>query len=84
MLVGFAYSVVNIRYGPLAAEMTQIPDERAKLASVRVLATNLAILILVFVVSPTWSSASHGRPMLHTSTCPAGAALTSTAPHLIG
>jgi glucuronide carrier protein len=51
-LFGFAYSLVNIPYGSLAAAMTQIPDERAKLASVRVLGTNLAILLLVFVVSP--------------------------------
>jgi glucuronide carrier protein len=51
-LFGFAYSLVNIPYGSLAAAMTQVPDERAKLASVRVLGTNLAILILVFVVSP--------------------------------
>lgn len=51
-LFGFAYSLVNIPYGSLAAAMTQIPDERAKLASVRVLGTNLAILMLVFVVSP--------------------------------
>jgi len=51
-LFGFAYSQVNIPYGSLAAAMTQMPDERAKLASVRVLGTNLAILLLVFVVSP--------------------------------
>jgi glucuronide carrier protein len=51
-LFDVAYSLVNIPYGSLAAAMTQIPDERSKLASVRVLGTNLAILVLVFVVSP--------------------------------
>jgi glucuronide carrier protein len=51
-LFGFAYSMVNIPYGSLASAMTQLPDERAKLATVRVLGTNLAILLLVFVVAP--------------------------------
>ena len=51
-LFGLAYSLVNIPYGSLAAAMTQIPDERAKLSSVRVIGTNLTILLLVFVVTP--------------------------------
>jgi glucuronide carrier protein len=51
-LFGSAYSLVNIPYGSLAAAMTQLPDQRAKLATVRVLGTNLSILTLVFVVSP--------------------------------
>src|ERR1051326_4846548 len=51
-LFGSAYSLVNIPYGSIAAALTQMPDERAKLASVRVVGTNLAILILVFIVSP--------------------------------
>jgi glucuronide carrier protein len=57
-LFGFAYSLVNIPYGSLAAAMTHIPDERAKLASVRVVGTNLAILVLVFVVSPQLARSS--------------------------
>jgi glucuronide carrier protein len=57
-LFGLAYSLVNIPYGSLAAAMTQIPDERAKLASVRVLGTNLTILLLVFVVSPQIAGSS--------------------------
>ncbi|MFC4060273.1 glycoside-pentoside-hexuronide (GPH):cation symporter [Planomonospora corallina] len=51
-LFSFAYGLVNIPYGSLATAMTQNPDERSKLSSVRVLATNLAILLLAAVVSP--------------------------------
>ncbi len=51
-LFGLTYSLVNIPYGSLATAMTQEPDERAKLASFRVTGTNLAILLLVLVVSP--------------------------------
>lgn len=51
-LFGLTYSLVNIPYGSLATAMTQDPDERAKLASFRVTGTNLAILLLVLIVSP--------------------------------
>jgi glucuronide carrier protein len=51
-LFGLAYSMVNIPYGSLAAAMTQATNERAKLSSVRVIGTNVTILILVFVVTP--------------------------------
>ncbi|MFV0373364.1 glucuronide transporter [Microbacterium sp.] len=34
-LLGIAYTLVNIPYGSLAAAMTQVPGERAKLASAR-------------------------------------------------
>jgi glucuronide carrier protein len=51
-LLGLAYSLVNIPYGSLAAGMTQLPQERAKLASFRVVGSNLTILLLAFVVAP--------------------------------
>jgi glucuronide carrier protein len=51
-LLGLAYSLVNIPYGSLAAAMTQRPQERAKLASFRVLGTALTIIMLAFVVAP--------------------------------
>jgi glucuronide carrier protein len=51
-LLGFLYSLVNIPYGSLAAAMTQVPGERAKLASWRVYGSNLTILMLAFVVAP--------------------------------
>jgi glucuronide carrier protein len=46
------YSLVNIPYGSLAAAMTQVPTERAKLATWRVYGSNLTILMLAFVVAP--------------------------------
>jgi glucuronide carrier protein len=49
---GLAYSLVNIPFGSLATAMTQDPTERAKLASVRVIGANVAILLLAVVVSP--------------------------------
>src|SRR3954469_16508386 len=51
-LLGLVYSLVNIPYGSLAAAMTQIPTERAKLATWRVYGSNLTILMLAFVVAP--------------------------------
>ena len=51
-LFGLAYSLVNIPYGSLATAMTQNPEERARLASFRVIGTNLTILVLVLVVTP--------------------------------
>lgn len=51
-LFSFAYGLVNIPYGSLATAMTQDPDERSRLSSARVLATNLVILLLAVVVSP--------------------------------
>jgi glucuronide carrier protein len=51
-IFGLAYSLVNIPYGSLATAMTQDPSERAKLASLRVVGANLAILLLAAVVSP--------------------------------
>jgi glucuronide carrier protein len=51
-LLGLVYSLVNIPYGSLAAAMTQRPQERAKLASFRILGTALTIILLAFVVAP--------------------------------
>jgi glucuronide carrier protein len=51
-IFGLAYSLVNIPYGSLATAMTQDPAERAKLASLRVIGANLAILLLAVAVAP--------------------------------
>jgi glucuronide carrier protein len=51
-LFQLTYSFVNIPYGSLSAAMTQVPDERAKLSSFRVVFTSLTILLLAIVVSP--------------------------------
>src|SRR3954462_9604285 len=51
-LLGLLYSLVNIPYGSLAAAMTQVPTERARLATFRVIGSNLTILMLAFVVAP--------------------------------
>jgi glucuronide carrier protein len=50
--LGLAYSLVNIPYGSLASAMTQLPDERGKLASFRMMGTALTIIMLAFVVAP--------------------------------
>jgi glucuronide carrier protein len=52
LLFGLAYSLVNIPYGALATAITQDPVERSKLATYRVLGSNIAILLLVLAVSP--------------------------------
>ena len=51
-LLGLLYSLVNIPYGSLSAAMTQVPTERARLATWRVYGSNLTILMLAFVVAP--------------------------------
>jgi glucuronide carrier protein len=51
-LLGLLYSLVNIPYGSMAAAMTQVPTERAQLATYRVIGSNLTILMLAFVVAP--------------------------------
>lgn len=51
-VMGTLYSLVNIPYGSIAPAMTQVPTERAKLASWRVWGSNLTILMLSFVVAP--------------------------------
>ena len=51
-VMGTLYSMVNIPYGSIAPAMTQVPTERAKLASWRVWGSNLTILMLSFIVAP--------------------------------
>src|SRR3954470_15798761 len=45
-LFSLAYSFVNIPYGSLSAAMTQVPDERAKLSTARMVASSLTILLI--------------------------------------
>jgi glucuronide carrier protein len=51
-VMGTLYSLVNIPYGSIAPAMSQVPTERARLASWRVWGSNLTILMLAFVVAP--------------------------------
>jgi glucuronide carrier protein len=51
-LMGTLYSLVNIPYGSISPAMTQVPTERARLASWRVWGSNITILMLSFVVAP--------------------------------
>ena len=51
-LFSLAYSFVNIPFGSLSAAMTQEPDERAKLATGRMVAASLTILAIAVVVAP--------------------------------
>src|SRR5215217_6098529 len=51
-VMGTLYSFVNIPYGSISPAMTQVPVERARLASWRVWGSNLTILMLAFVVAP--------------------------------
>lgn len=51
-LMGLLYSLVNIPYGSLAAAMTQVKGERAKLAAFRVVGSSTTMLLIAMVVSP--------------------------------
>ena len=51
-LFQLAYSLVNIPYGSLAAAMTQVPDERARFSTSRIVAASLIILLIAVVISP--------------------------------
>ena len=68
VVFGFVYSLVNIPYGSLAAAMTQSPSERAKLASFRVIGSNLTILMLAFVVAPQIQGSTSLQQSLTTTT----------------
>ncbi|HVI37912.1 MAG TPA: glucuronide transporter, partial [Gaiellales bacterium] len=57
-LLGLAYSLVNIPYGSLATAMTQVPQERAKLAGARGVGAALVIMLLVLVISPSLAGSS--------------------------
>lgn len=52
LVFGLAYSLANIPYGSLATSLTQDPIERSKLATFRVIGSNIAILTLAVVISP--------------------------------
>lgn len=51
-LFSLAYSFVNIPYGSLSAAMTQVPDERARLSTSRMVASSIAILLIAVIVTP--------------------------------
>ncbi|MPV36898.1 glycoside-pentoside-hexuronide (GPH):cation symporter [Georgenia subflava] len=60
-VLAMLYSMVNIPYGSLAAAMTQVPTERAKLATFRSVGAAATGLVLALVVAPQvqrWSSTS--------------------------
>ncbi|WP_129788347.1 glucuronide transporter [Promicromonospora panici] len=50
--LGLAYSLVNIPYGSLAGAMTQVPSERAKLASARSVGGSIVSAGLGIVIAP--------------------------------
>ncbi|BDZ64009.1 glucuronide transporter [Agromyces mangrovi Wang et al. 2018] len=54
-LLGIAYTLVNIPYGSLAAAMTQVPAERARLATFRTMGAAVVGALLGIVVSPLLS-----------------------------
>lgn len=51
-LFSLAYSFVNIPYGSLSAAMTQRPDERARISTIRIIAASVTILVIAIVVAP--------------------------------
>lgn len=57
-LLAFAYSMVNIPYGSLAAAMTQDGDQRTRLATARTMGSGATILMLAFVVAPQIQAAT--------------------------
>ncbi|WP_286189218.1 glucuronide transporter [Sanguibacter hominis] len=66
--LGLAYSLVNIPYGSLASAMTQVPEERAKLASFRTIGTATTIIMLSFVVAPQIRSSDNLQQSLTLTT----------------
>jgi glucuronide carrier protein len=67
VVMGTLYSFVNIPYGSIAPAMTQVPVERARLASWRVWGSNLTILMLAFVVAPQIKQYAKDPPGLQQS-----------------
>jgi|tagenome__1003787_1003787.scaffolds.fasta_scaffold20947619_2 glucuronide carrier protein len=63
-LFSLAYSFVNIPYGSLSAAMTQLPEERAKLSTARMVASSLTILLIAVVVSPQIQGARNLQTVL--------------------
>ncbi len=56
------YTAVNIAYGSMAPSLTQVPAERAKLASFRMIGAALMVLVLSWVIAPQ-IKASAGDPV---------------------
>ncbi len=50
--VGLAYSLVNIPYGSMAPALTQVPEQRARLAAFRSMGASLTTLTLAIVIAP--------------------------------
>ena len=50
--VGLAYSLVNIPYGSMAPALTQVPQERARLAAFRSMGASTTGLLLALAVAP--------------------------------
>jgi glucuronide carrier protein len=67
-LLGLAYSLVNIPYGSLASAMTQVPEERAKLASFRMVGSAATMVMLAFVVAPQIRSSQNLQQSLTMTT----------------
>ena len=51
-VLGLVYSLVNIPYGSLASAMSQVPEERGRLASFRMIGTATTMIVLAVVVAP--------------------------------
>lgn len=68
MLFSLVYSLVNIPFGSLAAAMTQLPDERAKLSSARSIGAATAIIGLAIVVAPQITRSADLQQSLTTTT----------------
>ncbi len=49
---GLAFSLVNIPYGSMAPALTQVPEERARLAAFRSMGASVTVLTLAFAVAP--------------------------------
>lgn len=66
--LGLAYSLVNIPYGSMAASMTQLPRERAKLASSRTVGALLVGAALGIFVAPLLKAGANLQPIFTTVT----------------
>lgn len=61
--MGLAYSLVNIPYGSMAASMTQLPKERAKLASARTIGALTVGSALSIFVAPLLKTGTDLQPI---------------------
>jgi glucuronide carrier protein len=62
-VLGLVYSLVNVPYGSLATAMTQVPRERAKLATARGLGAALGGLLLTFIIAPQIQGVSRDKTL---------------------